>query len=729
MEYLVFFPFLDKVPVNIKRFLIAILFVLASQVFAKEKNTVLLISQNSTQDSKLSSSEQLYANSALQTIIGNLTLVDGITIRMDANDVVLRQIQKKNHIEAEKGLMALDAIYAIDAGAKADVYIAFSLTKYPSGWMLSYKASDIETLEILFSGKTDIFPLEQLEEAADRLSFSVLDNLSKHNFISPVPFSIKAQLLHEADTEENFRQYIAEYDTRALSLQKELDALQKENLSAEERIKNESAERALLLKIEMMQRKKSVLETAEKNRQAETAQLQKRQTEIRALTESQRRTFEQNLSALESKRTEILKESARSLPLKKRIELIEADRENLMALKKQIARTVIESNAHYDGEKKKELDAKNGEPWRKADLSDGKPSEAAKQFRRTELAEITRKWDERKLAAEKEIRTGVQTMLDSYEKAFSRALSDLEATEFTFTSISRGENYVQLKIDDYDAEKESWSVHTATDFSAIPLLSVPYQVLPDIQIRYDDMTGKKIPVGSDVAAYNAYRDNVEWADLYFRASVPYVYASLSLRVQYDDRAHVYRANYTSFTITKVENSQVIYRSGRRLLHSSAQGKHFLQNQKPRRGVFVDGTYASSFLYDSLKGTRLSAFWGNKFLFAGAGLSAFSADYAEKYSASFEESSIVSFMALGGASVTVFRVRPYIEMGAGYYHTDVTLKDGSGEVSTPSGFYASFGCGADYFVMSHVTIGVFYATSYNYECGFTDNYGIRAGLNF
>ncbi|MBB5225918.1 hypothetical protein DYE50_11380 [Treponema ruminis] len=719
------FYFLDKV----KRYLFIILLLPFSMIFAEEKGIVLLISENSIQYGKLTSTEQLYARSALQMFIGNLTLVDEIVVRTESNDNALREVQKKSQIEASVGLASVQSAYAIDAGAKADIIIDFSLVKFNGSWKLSYKASDIEHLTILFAKESALFSLEQIDKETDALSFSVLDSLSKRGYISPLPFNIKTQLLHEADSEENFRKYIAEYETRALDLKKQLDLLQKEALTAEERIKNESAERTLRLKIEMAERKKSVLEESERNRRSEAEELRKRQAEINELSEKQRLDFEKRLSILENRRSEILKASVRSLSLKKRIELIEADRENLKTIKKQVELSVAESNAYYDSEKRKETAAKNREGWRKADLSEGKPTDAAKEFRKAELAQIAKKWDERKLLAENEIRAGVKKVLASYEEAFARSLSELEATEFTFTSISRSENHIQLYIDEYDAQEESWTVHTKTDFSSIPLLLSPYKDMPNIQIRYTDMTGKKIPRGTDVDSYNRYRDNVEWADLYFRAAVPYLYATLSLHVQYDEKLNKYKANFTTFTITKVENSQTIYRSGKNLLRSSAQGKHFLQNQKPRKGVFLDGTFAKSFLYDWQAGSRLSAFWGDKFLFAGAGMSVFGAKYADDYSVNFEKGRLISFMALGGVSVTVFRVRPYVEMGAGYYFTTADLNDGADDVKLPSGFCASLGGGADYYITKNLTVGAFYALTYNYGCGFVDNYGLRVGINF
>lgn len=225
---------------------------------------MLLVSQNHTQYDKLTSEEQLYARSALQMLIGNLTLIDEISVRTDTNDTALRQVQKKSQIEASMGLAALNSAYASNAGAKADIHIEFALVKYAGSWKLSYTASDIERLTILFVKESVSFPLEQIDTETDRLSFTLLENLSKRDFIPPIPFSIKSQLLHEADSEENFKKYIAEYESRSLDLQKQLDSLQKQAVTAEEHMRNESSERALRLKLEMAERKKRFLKPLKK---------------------------------------------------------------------------------------------------------------------------------------------------------------------------------------------------------------------------------------------------------------------------------------------------------------------------------------------------------------------------------------------------------------------------------------------------------------------------------
>lgn len=711
-------------------FMLFFISLITTGIFAQEKNLVLLISQKQSNLNQLNSEEKLYSKSLLQTLIGDLTLIKEITIRTENNDSSLRLIQKKSQIEAAQGLGSEISYYQSDLVSKADLDLSVNLVKYKPGWKIEYAVSNIESMNIIAAGKSEnYFQLENIDIETDKISYSILNELQKRGYISPISYSVKMQLLHEADTEENYKRYISEYEERSLELQKELDALKKKNISAEERAKAEIEERSIKLKIEMAERKKALLESNEKNRRAEKELANLRKSQIAELTEKQRNEFQITLSNLEAKRSEILKESAKSLSLKKRIELIESDRNNLEAAKAQLKNSVNESNQFFDRQKQKEITEKNNEPWRKADLSDGKPSEAAKEFRKTEIQQISQKWDIQKKAAENEIISRLKDSISDYEKVLESEISELEKTEFVFRSIERNKKYLTLNVDEYDAYNQSWTVHTSIDFYDIPQLVVPYNKLPDIQISYNSMTGKKIPSGNEIEKYNEFRNNVERSDLYFRASVPYVYASLTLKVKYDEDKKLYKANYTSFTITKTEDSQIIYKSGKNLLQSSAQGKHFMQNQKARKGIFIDGTFADSFLYDYQAGTRLSGFWGNNFLFAGTGISVFATDYTEQYSVNFDKGIMIKFEALGGASVTVFNFRPYVELGAGYYFLNAALKEVSENIKSPSGICATFGGGLDYFVTKNTSIGAFYNITFNYGCGFADNYGLRAGWNF
>lgn len=710
-------------------FILAIL-LFTSNIFAKDNNLILLLSQKQDNLNQLNNEEKLYSKSLLQTLTGDLTLVKEITIRTESNDADLRQIQKKSQIEAARGLGSESSYYQSDLVSKADLEVSVNLIKYKQGWKIGYSISNIESLNIIAAGNSEkYFQLDNIDEETDKIAWAILSELQKRGYINSPAYSVRTQLLHEADTEENYRRYILEYEERSSELQQELDTLKKKNMTAEERAKAEIEERAIRLKIEMTERKKALLEANEKNRKAEEELAKKRQIKVAELTEKQRNDFQITLSKLEAKRSEILKESARSLPLKKRIELIEADRNNLESFKTQLQNAVNESNSYFDNQKQKEINAKNSEPWRKADLSDGKPSAAAKEFRKAEIRKINVKWDSQKKAAEQEILSGPQDQIAAYEKAIASATVELEKTEFLFRSIEKNEKYITLNVDEYDASSQSWTVHTFADFYDIPQLVVPYNKLPDIEIGYESMTGTDIPDSKDLDMYNNYRDSVERSDLYFRTSVPYVYASLSLKVKYDKVKKNYKANYISFTITKTENNQVIYKSGKELLQSSAQGKHFMQNQKPRKGIFINPIFGKSFLYDYQLGNRISGFWGNKFFFAGGGVSFFVLDYSNQYSGRFDKGTLLKFEALAGACVTIFRFRPYIECGTGYYFTQADSKNNKENIKTPHGFCANLGGGADYFLTNNISIGAFYYAAFDYGCGFADNFGIGAGWNF
>lgn len=299
-------------------FMLFFISLITTNIFAQENNLVLLISQKQNNLNQLNSEEKLYSKSLLQTLIGDLTLIKEITIRTENNDSSLRLIQKKSQIEAAQGLGSEISYYQSDLVSKADLDLSVNLVKYKPGWKIEYAVSNIESMNIIAAGKSEnYFQLENIDIETDKISYSILNELQKRGYISPISYNIKMQLLHEADTEENYKRYISEYKERSLELQNELDALKKKNISAEERVRAEIEERSIKLKIEMTERKKALLESNEKNRQAEKELANLRKRQIAELTEKQRNEFQITLSNLEAKRSEILKESAKTLSLKK----------------------------------------------------------------------------------------------------------------------------------------------------------------------------------------------------------------------------------------------------------------------------------------------------------------------------------------------------------------------------------------------------------------------------
>lgn len=239
-------------------FMLFFISLITTGIFAQEKNIVLLVSQKQSNLNQLNSEEKLYSKSLLQTLIGDLTLIKEITIRTENNDSSLRLIQKKSQIEAAQGLGSEFSYYQSDLVSKADFDLSVNLVKYKPGWKIEYAVSNIESMNIIAAGKSEnYFQLENIDIETDKISYSILNELQKRGYISPISYSVKMQLLHEADTEENYKRYISEYEERSLELQNELDALKKKNISAEERAKAEIEERSIKLKIEMTERKKS----------------------------------------------------------------------------------------------------------------------------------------------------------------------------------------------------------------------------------------------------------------------------------------------------------------------------------------------------------------------------------------------------------------------------------------------------------------------------------------
>lgn len=169
------------------RFLLAFIFtsLFSGILTAQSKSTVILVSQDSAVFEKLDANEKLYARSAFQSFVGNLTLLDDVTVRTESNDASLRQVQKKSQIEASSGLGSVDSAYASDLASKADLRIVLSLVKYNTGYKLEYSASKIETMQIVSGASSEsYFQLEEIDNEIDKLSYNAMKSLYEKGYIS-----------------------------------------------------------------------------------------------------------------------------------------------------------------------------------------------------------------------------------------------------------------------------------------------------------------------------------------------------------------------------------------------------------------------------------------------------------------------------------------------------------------------------------------------------------------
>jgi hypothetical protein len=686
--------------------------------------------------SSLSKNEQQYMNSSFSAFVRNITMVPEISVHTENTDALLRDIQKKSQINASVGLESENASYASDKGSKAKLLLSLGMKKdNENSYQLNCTISEIETRDTMIV-QCDKISLNEIDEAGiDKLSYETLVRLGQKKYITPVSYDIQKQLLHEEDTTQNFQKYIDDYTKQAENTQKELDDLQNEKVTAEKKLETESEARVLRLKLEMIEKNKQEMADRLRKQQDEDAVKVKRDNEMKKWDEKQKDDFIQKIQDLNEKKDEIRKETIEGISLKKRIDLIESDKQNLTFLQSQLKQSIVESTAFYEKQRQVEIDEKNKEPWRKADLSNGLPTDTALNFRSKEIVNINSKYDKLVTDAEKNLNDTFQPELNHFNTQIKDSISDLQNKTYVFRSIDTTDDYLSLNVDVYDGKMKSWKVYSKFQMSDIQKIEISNIALPDTEITYKMMTGKEPVTEKDsVEADKEYQDLVDKADLYFRTSVPYLYSEIALHVMYNDEIDKYIVAIQYFEIHKTEDRSLLYRltdadikkeAGRIIQKERQETKKtkFRNNQIGRKGAFCGASYAKGPFYSGYDINGQFSI-GSKYLFYGLEADFFKQNVFSQYYATYPDFMLLDVNAITGATINLGNIRPYIEIGAGF---GCSLY-GMNNSDKLYGVSALFSGGCDLRLKAFV-IGAFYKLNYFYGGGCIDCYGASIGITY
>lgn len=254
--------------------------------------------------------------------------------------------------------------------------------------------------------------------------------------------SVEQQLELEKKEQERFRQQMKEYDKQIamLDTSAQTDAetqkkkLQAQNALAEQKLKA-AQERERRLFEEQKKREADMLAEASRKE----ASIQRRNTmaeELANKTKSLRTAKVQNLNIMG------------------RIELLEAKRKTFSEMQTELSNRKAEIDRESDNEfktKKAEIEA---QPWRAAELSDGKPTERAIEQRNKRIEEqrskILAQADKEKAAVEKEVYATSDLLLEEIINEYKY----LEKTTVTISSV-KNEKDIQYSIGTFDGNTNS----------------------------------------------------------------------------------------------------------------------------------------------------------------------------------------------------------------------------------------------------------------------------------
>ena len=728
-----------------------------AQAASAKKDLVLKVTLDKKNYSSLDQNTKAFVSSAYMKFLQDLTMVPEISVRTPDTDNELREIQKQSQIEAATGLGSEEAAYAADKGIRADLVMNVSLNNAGNGaFQFVCTLSEIETMKLIITENSERLAIAELtkDQVIDNLVYNILSGLNKRGYISSLSADVTNQLLHLDNTAESFQKYVQEYTRQREEAERELAALRADAKTEQERMDAQAQELALQLKIEMAEKNRQIAEENLRRQKGANNADQKRQKEMEQMQNAQREQFMKDIQAIEEARSAIRKETLTSLPLKKRIELIESARGNLSRLENQLAEAIAQNNAYYDEKLQAEIDEINAEPWRKADLSNGAPTQRALNFRSQKINDLRDKYSAQKKSSENQLRSAAKPTIDGYKQQVQANISDMEKTTYVFRSIDVTDDYLSLEVSEFDGERMVWDVYSDFNLNNIQKIDVRQIVLPNTSIPYESMAGNKADLSTD-AGYKKYQDTVDMADLYFRTSVPYLYSQIAIKVNYNKSLDIYEAKPFSFQIFKTQDNRrpIIsyternFEAARRVQEENEKSQvreekreerreevakqtqnvrdSFIRSQRARSGLFSDLVYVNGPFYEGA-GASFSILGGGDNFFAGFDNDYFIPYIKSEYSHSRSWDQFYGWSAdfVVGYSLRIGFIRPYLAAGIGGFVI------GNEELFDTDlyGFQFETITGADV-CFSIFSAGFVYKLKYLYGAGYVDNYGVSFGLNW
>ena len=759
-------------------------FVFSLSAFAAPNGELILkVELDTSSVSILNEESRSYVNSAYNRFLQDILGVPQISVRTSSVDENMRQIQKQSQIDAAVGMGSENSAYATDKDSRADLAVIFFFEREGgSKCRLSCKISEIESKNLKSIVSTDRLPLNEAaaDVSVDKLAYETLVYLQKSKHISGIPSGLVTQLLHKESSADANKIYISDIIQQIEETEKAKQALKDSANTEQEKAEAASKAQALQLKLDMLERTRQQAEEAQRRKQEEEMNAAKRRQELEELDAKKQDEINKEIKLLEDRRAALRQEVLKQLSMKRRIELIEDDKASYAHLKQVLAQNIKQTEEYYDAMCRAEVQAKENEPWQKGDTDrGGMPTELARKFRASEINDIVSKYDRLKKSTIEKLNASAKPGLDSYEAQIRQNLSEMEKTFYVFRSIDQGNDFVTLRVDEFDGNDFNWLVHTSFRTTGIPKIDSSDVILPDAAISYTLMTGKEPP---DIKAFNAdnpksrqayeeYRDLVTKADFFFHVSVPYLYSEIAVEVRYSQEEDLYKLQPYYFRIIKMSNDEAVYNMSKtgfeaekkraldqekaaikqqqeeerelarkqieeikkqkkqeedmyRARLAQVRKQNFLSNQIKRSGMFVELGIENNDIYGECFTLDLQFLGGKSIFFGGGDIG----NSTFKLSGD-AELSIADFGILGGLSFSFgfnnLMLRPYAGVGLGLsvLNSEVLFTDSD----LKTRLYLKAFAGADLIFMDYLTLGISYTTKYIADLGTFNSFNFSFGI--
>ncbi len=465
---------------------------------------------------------------------------------------VLESEQQKNVLKLQKE--SESAIYddtdMIELGrmVKAREYIKITITrieqKGQSLYSLQATVVNIEsgTSEGGFNPKTYYSKDEFLTKAHGELSAGVLEELGVELTETGKRLIAKASEVRATAGTAVKAQNIAVVSAKELkdaqdnlnAIDSELERMKEKLLQIENSDAFDLEKQAEKMRLENQRATLEQQQKAEKEHiermKADAARRAKEAEESKKRSAEQQQKIDEIASEIEAKSAEILKKASRN-SVEEQVVTLEKQKAVYAANQRRINDSIASAQAGIEAERLNAIKERKAEKPRKADLNaDGSLSENGQRALEDALSSIDKKYADMKAESEKKI---TADFADVQTPLWSTILSDKDAIAKGKYTASTLDGKVLLSVKDYDGTAQGWAYDIAMTFNGVTVYKASGT------LTYDDITGKGLPqypeksdkkYDEKVKAYNAFQDDIEFFDSFFRTGVPFITANISYKI-------------------------------------------------------------------------------------------------------------------------------------------------------------------------------------------------------
>ncbi len=326
------------------------------------------------------------------------------------------------------------------------------------------------------------------------------------------------------------RNFDGSQDYSAQNLKEQLEAINTELSRIENQYKKSSSKteedftRAQAQKQILLQQK--INAENELKKQEENSRRKMEESRKNAKRDAQTKEQLSKMSqSVEEKAREIRNKKTQGLTPLQKISVIENEKSALLASNMSIQKTIEDYNKSIDAECEKKILERKNQPIRKAEL-DTKTNglnNTGRQILMNDIEKIRSDYKKMKDDNEAQIRNMTE---ETNAQLRSKITDDIRALEGeTYTADSLTDKSVYLLIDSYDGDKKGWVFSISFDFAGTKLLTSKGI------LKYEEVTGEKIPDLNDYILRERYNTNVENYDNYFSTTRDFVQARVYYRIK------------------------------------------------------------------------------------------------------------------------------------------------------------------------------------------------------